>query len=54
MKKPEKLEKTDFVQPEIPLQLQPEFAEILNKNEEESDGELWSTDSLCFRYYNIL
>ena len=54
MKRPDKLEKTDFVQGEIPVSLQPVFEDIRNRNEEIADKELWTTDSLCFTYFNIL
>lgn len=54
MKRPDRLERTDFVQGELPVQLQPEFEEIRLKNEEISDPELWNYDSLSFRYFNIL
>lgn len=54
MKRPDRLERTDFVQGELPPCLHPEFDDIRLKNEEVSDAELWNTDSLCFRYFNIL
>ena len=54
MKRPDRLEKTDFVQGEVPVCLQPEFEEIRVKDEEIADAELWNVDSLCFRYFNIL
>lgn len=54
MKRPDRLERTDFVQGEVPVQLQVEFEEIRLKNEEIADPELWTVDSLCFRYFNIL
>ena len=54
MKRPDRLERTDHVQGEVPVQLQAEFEEIRLKNEEITDPELWNTESLCFRYFNIL
>ena len=54
MKRPDRLERTDFVQGEVPIGLQAEFEEIRLKNEEIADPELWTVDSLCFRYFNIL
>ena len=54
MKKPDKLDKTDFIQGEIPPCLVQEFEEVRTKDEEETDAELWNTESICFRYYNIL
>jgi len=54
MKRPDKLSPTDFVQPELPPVLIQEFEEIKVRNEELPEAELWNTDSLCFRYYNIL
>lgn len=54
MKRPDRLERTDLVQGEVPVQLQVEFEEIRLKNEEITDPELWNTESLCFRYFNIL
>ena len=54
MKRPDRLERTDFVQGEVPMILQPEFEEIRLKNEEITDPELWNVESLCFRYFNIL
>lgn len=54
MKRPDKLERTDFVQGELPPALHPEFEDIRLRNEEIADAELWNTESLCFRYYNIL
>lgn len=54
MKKPDSLEKTDFVQGEIPVALHDEFEEFKSKNEELPDPELWNTESLSFRYFNTL
>lgn len=54
MKRPDKLQATDFVQGELPAYMTPVFDEIRAKNEEMADKELWNTESLCFNYYNIL
>ena len=54
MKKPERLESTDFVQAEIPAAIQAEFEAIRSKDEEKSDPELWNPESLSFTYYNTL
>lgn len=54
MKRPDRLERTDLVQAELPPVLHPEFEDIRTKNEEIADAELWNTDSLCYRYFNIL
>ena len=54
MKRPDKLTATDYVQPELTPQLIQDFEEIKAKNEELPDKELWNTESLCFRYFNIL
>ena len=54
MKRPDRLDRTDLVQGEVPIVLQPEFEEIRLKNEEITDTELWNVESLCFRYFNIL
>jgi hypothetical protein len=54
IKKPDRLEKTDMVQAEIPPSLITVFDEIKAKNEELADKELWSTESIAFTYYNIL
>lgn len=54
MKKPDKLQGTDFIQAEVPASLQQQFEEIKNKDEEKADNELWNTESLSFQYYNIL
>jgi len=54
IKKPDRLERTDMIQGEIPLCLQPVFEEIKVKNEELSEKELWNTESIAFTYYNIL
>lgn len=54
MKRPDKLQPTDFVQAELPAFVTPLFDEIRAKDEEVADPELWNTDSLCFNYYNIL
>lgn len=43
-----------MVNAEIPPQLVAELQEITDKDEEAPDAELWTTDSLCFRYFNIL
>ena len=54
MKRPDQLHATDFVQAEIPAELVSVFEEIKTKDEEQADIELWNTESLCFRYFNIL
>ena len=54
MKRPDKLQASDFLTAEVPAHMVPAFEEIRTKNEESADHELWNTDSLCFNYYNIL
>ena len=54
MKKPDKLDRTDKIQPGIPANIQSQFEQLREKNEEMAEPELWNTDSLCFTYYNIL
>lgn len=54
MKRPDKLDRTDFVHPELPPFMHTLFDEIRQKNEEVADPELWTTESLCFNYFNIL
>lgn len=54
MKRPDRLERTDFIQGELTPQITTEIEAIKMKNEEIADAELWSTESLCFTYFNIL
>jgi len=54
MKNQKELTQSDYLPTELCEVLWTEVQAIDAKNEEISDSELWNTDSLCFRYFNLL
>lgn len=55
MKTPAKdLKNTDFLQPALSNEVLRAFEEYDAKNEELADADLWTTESICFRYFNLL
>jgi hypothetical protein len=55
MKTPAKdLKNTDFLQADLSNELIRAFEEYDAKDEELADADLWTTESICFRYFNLL
>ena len=54
VKNPESVQKTDLIDAAVPESLVENFNEIMQKDEEAADPELWKPDSLSFRYFNIV
>ena len=55
MKLPTKERKPeDFLVGSLPKEVLKEFNVIDAKDEEMAEAELWTTDSICFRYFNLL
>jgi len=55
MKTPAKdLKNTDFLLPNLPTEVTLLFEAYDTKDEELADADLWTTESICFRYFNLL
>jgi hypothetical protein len=55
MKTPAKdLKQSDFLISTLPNETLRAFDECDKKNDELADADLWTTDSICFRYFNLL
>lgn len=55
MKLPTKERKPeDFLVGALPNDVLKEFNVIDSKDEEMAEAELWTTESICFRYFNLL